>query len=790
MVANFTFILEQNNYGQRLQNYALQEFLMKEFGETMVTMDYDPSREGVNLDDGKFFHTFEREMMRIADIRSEGLGILSEFDHVIIGGDQVFNTDLKTPWNMLPYIANRLDKRRNVFSYAASVSWRHAVNRDFLSKIELQMIAYGLREDCYGIDYIKNIDPVFLLVDSWGDIARGEYSNGGTTKYIVDGGCMSELSRTDSDGKILFSAKNGDVAPDPRVFVGLFRGASRVVTNSFHGVCFALINRVSKIDIMNPEDHRIVNLKNILDVAMESGEILNYDEIHERIRKEVVKSRNFIERCLHSNITDYCAYSKARNTRDVSSSGGVVPELARQVTSRRGTVIGGAFSDDFRKVIPAHARTMYEYFERLSKSKYSFCALPDINELRKDLSTGAPVMYVGSPCHVKALRKLIGDVPSNLILVDFRCRGYSHPSKLSGFVDEIEHRYKSKVASMDFRPRHKCEVAVHLDNGKDVRFGNDVYNKFIFDTLPMCRNCPFAHGHGLSCADITVSDFWANSGDRHAYGKEFTPEAGCTLVSVNTEKGRMMWFDVSRSMEHMPLLLPSGRGGAQTPRKAEGPDYMVWTSYHDDSQIKGYHLVNDAHHTAFPVHKVAVMRNVNYMNPVWSELVTLWYVYSNRIRHDIVGFSHYRRQIKPSRLPGKGECAIFTEFGVTTPYLQYKASHSSVDMDEVLRILDRRYGTGNPYAIDIRNAAKVIGCNCFMMTWDDFVGLCDFLFPVLLEYSDAVGCGMDPELWRARTAKLFKEADVDKIRYQTRVVGFLAERLVSAYIHTHMFFYY
>jgi hypothetical protein len=219
-------------------------------------------------------------------------------------------------------------------------------------------------------------------------------------------------------------------------------------------------------------------------------------------------------------------------------------------------------------------------------------------------------------------------------------------------------------------------------------------------------------------------------------------------------------------------------------------DYTIWVSYHDDKLVTEYGLHEDGHHRLFPTHMPAPLENMNRMSRVWCELVTLWYVYHNRIRSERVGFSHYRRQISPSRLPDRGECAIFSEFDVSTPYEHYRANHHSADMDEVLRVLDRRYGRGNPYSIDIRNAGRVIGCNCFMMTWDDFTGLCDFLFPVLLEYSDNVGCGLDPELWAARTRRLFPGADEERIRYQTRVVGFLAERLVSAYIHTNMFFYY
>ena len=554
MTAIFTFLLEQNNYGQRLQNYALQRFLMDEFVEDAVTMDCDPSRKGADIRDNRYFHAFERECMKTMDIRKAGPDLLSAFDHIVLGGDQVLNTRFGQTWNILPYISGRRRKLRNIFSYAAGVSHRHSVDGRFIEGLCLQMYAYGLREDCRDVDYVKNIDPVFLIMDRWGDVAMGDAIAGGTVKYTVRAGSVAELYRTADDGSVAVKYSDGGPVIDPRVFVGMFRGASRVVTNSFHGICFGLMNRVSEIEILNSGDHRIVNLKNLLGISMDGCKVLNYDDIFIKIRQEVEKSRRYIAKCLRSNVVDYCAYSKTRETRDRSSSGGAAPELAKVVMSKGGCVFGGAFSDDFKKVVPYCARTMDDYFAKLSKSKYSFCPLPDIDVLRGELAAGKPVMYIGCPCHMTALRKTLVDVPDNLILVDFKCRGYSHPDKLRNLVEAAEERLGGKVSGIDFRPAHRCEVEIRTANGKTERHGPDLYRQFIFDTLPKCRKCPLAHGVGLSCADITLSDFWANSGDRFKFGAEFTPDKGCSVVTINTEKGRTLWEEAKESMEYLPLL--------------------------------------------------------------------------------------------------------------------------------------------------------------------------------------------------------------------------------------------
>ena len=541
MTANLTYFLEQDNYGQRLQCYALQRYFESAFGEKLYTLDSARCRRGVRLDDGKHFHRFEKECLNLITPDGRGTDMLADAAHIVIGGDQVLNTD----WNisekeLFPYVWERKHPKRNVFFYGAGLSQSHVVRNDVLARLRPHVFAYGLREDCGNItDYFKTIDPVFLIHDQWDGFARGDMT-GGEVRYIVKGNPL-ELSYTTHEGLEESFLPNGTSAPmDPRDFVGLFRGARRLHTNSFHGLCFALMFRIKEVRIQNIEDHRIRNLISMLGIRFDGDKIANYDEIIANIRREVGKAHDFLEMCLSPVHREIFAYSKNKGIRDRSSSGGFCAEAAKLVYSRGGSVYGGAFADDFTKVVSVRTTTEEEFFRRLSKSKYSFCFLPNLRDLKEDVEKGKPVLFIGSPCQIKAIRKYLGREYDNLLLVDFRCRGYSNPRKLRHFAENAVAGTGCGIVRIDFRPNHRIDgVEVTLTDGRVIRRGVDVYRSFVFDSLPMCKRCVFAHGT-VSAADATVGDAWDNIGDRLRLGTEFEPSRGCNLVAVHTQKGQRL----------------------------------------------------------------------------------------------------------------------------------------------------------------------------------------------------------------------------------------------------------
>lgn len=599
-VGNLTILLNQNNYGQRLQTYALQTYIKNKFSAICFTFDF---RIKENLDNDKFFHKFERECLNLKQANKD---TLNECDKIIIGGDQVLNYGYPTRFEN--FITGGLDLKYIVFFYGAGIPPSHRVDEKMVQRFRPYVIQYGTREDCLNIEYQKVLDPIFLLgVEEWKSIAKkptGPY--GGTVKYIVHGSVSSfSIEKNEIKTNLLVNIKQNQV-PDPREFLWYFLNASKVITNSYHGFAFSLLFKVPEIKLQNKSDHRIKNLISMLDVKFEDDTVVNYDEIEKNISKWLDTSNLFIKNCMEStthvgtkeihaqttefknkdssekrtpviitvdlnevetisinrkkettptsstfNQCKYAVYSKDNFVRNRSSSGGFCAEIARKFFMNNGIVYGGAYSNDFRRVETIAVSSMNEYLEKLSGSKYSFCHLPNIQLIKNEMLSEKPVLFIGSPCQIGAVKKFMNsEIPENCILCDLRCRGYSKQEKLQKLIDNAESNGR-RVININFRPNH--------ESGKVILFFNDWGNiqstysrEFIFDSMDMCRSCKFDHGN-KSEADITVGDFWENMRDRKHLGKEFMPENGCNIIFIRSVKGLNLFNSIKEQLEFREL---------------------------------------------------------------------------------------------------------------------------------------------------------------------------------------------------------------------------------------------
>ena len=206
----------------------------------------------------------------------------------------------------------------------------------------------------------------------------------------------------------------------------------------------------------------------------------------------------------------------------------------------------------------------------------------------------------------------------------------------------------------------------------------------------------------------------------------------------------------------------------------------IYVTYHQDSQVNDYHL--NTLTTPFKLYNVNDTPqgiNINPLNFTFSEMVTMYYVYKNNLYTPYIGFNHYRRIFKTIKLPDNDSCQILRTYNFNI-YSQYQTAHNKQDIDTALSILDNNYGTDNPYSKHIRHDNTLIGNCCFIMTWDNFIKLCDFMFPILFELDKQFNTHLNKQEYLAR---------YNNDTYQARVLSFIAERLISAYITTHLKWY-
>lgn len=206
----------------------------------------------------------------------------------------------------------------------------------------------------------------------------------------------------------------------------------------------------------------------------------------------------------------------------------------------------------------------------------------------------------------------------------------------------------------------------------------------------------------------------------------------------------------------------------------------MWVTYHQDEQIKEYSLCEDENTHLFKGNRVDVTGvNLNYLNSFYSEIVTLYWVWKNNVKSEVVGFCHYRRQFHKLLDIRKGECQVLGLNPTSSVFAHYKLAHNYHDLYDVIDIVNDLYGLGNRYAKYLMEGKVFIPFCCFVMHWKDYLRLCNFLFEILFEFDKRNSLNLDPVKYRAKAERDFRYGNID---YQQRYMGFLAERLISSFL--------
>lgn len=174
-------------------------------------------------------------------------------------------------------------------------------------------------------------------------------------------------------------------------------------------------------------------------------------------------------------------------------------------------------------------------------------------------------------------------------------------------------------------------------------------------------------------------------------------------------------------------------------------------------------------------------------NKYWSEYALLKVIWKAGKKSEYVGLEQFAETI-PSTVRTDGLAIYYKKVMKNmgkSVYQQYKAFHISSDMDKVVSILNRKYGNENKYTDYIMNGHKFYYGSIFIMKWEIFDKMCEFLFGILDELDKELGLNFNEKKYE----EYFEKNPTRKVttvqgkeNYQRRAFGFLAERLVSAFI--------
>ena len=244
-----------------------------------------------------------------------------------------------------------------------------------------------------------------------------------------------------------------------------------------------------------------------------------------------------------------------------SSSGGIFPVLASEVTGQGGTVYGAVLNPDLT-VSHTDASDM-QGVERMRGSKYVQSELyASFEDVKYELSEGRKVMFTGTPCQIAGLKSYIGKDEPGLLLVDCACHGVPGPGLWEKYVKALSEKYGMQINDIRFRAKgrswRKYDFVIS-DAEKSVvtPHSKDPYMLLFLQDMtlrPSCYQCPFRKGR--SGSDLTLADLWNVS----EAAPEMDDDRGVSLILVNSEKGRETIAGLSA--KEIDPLLALGRNGA------------------------------------------------------------------------------------------------------------------------------------------------------------------------------------------------------------------------------------
>lgn len=244
----------------------------------------------------------------------------------------------------------------------------------------------------------------------------------------------------------------------------------------------------------------------------------------------------------------YAAWSKDEYDYRSSTSGGVSSVLSQFIIRQGGVVYGctvlpGARIEHIRI---DHEEDLY----KIKGSKYVQSSIVGIlPQIKKDVRDNRLVLFIGTPCHVAAVKRLFKDIPDNLFLVDLVCHGTPSQQSLSSYlkpqipietIDDIKFRSDKNYIINVYS--NNSIVYTSPDRHKDYYLGAFYDGYSLRESCYQCRYAKSKRG-----SDITIGDFWG-------LGKESScdeiPEHkyGISLVLPNTDKGQIFFHDISHFM--------------------------------------------------------------------------------------------------------------------------------------------------------------------------------------------------------------------------------------------------
>lgn len=171
---------------------------------------------------------------------------------------------------------------------------------------------------------------------------------------------------------------------------------------------------------------------------------------------------------------------------------------------------------------------------------------------------------------------------------------------------------------------------------------------------------------------------------------------------------------------------------------------IIWCSYHDDNFINEYKL-NELDQNIYKLYNVNSFEQPN-LNKYFSEFTTVYNVYKNNIKSDIIGFCHYRRYFDLSTINfediyNKNEIYGVEEhsggYGLDHENKEWPfcPKHGKIVYNTFLKFLEKNnVPLKESYEYYYHNLFSQFGHCLYLLRYDTFYYLADIFFKYLNTY--------------------------------------------------------
>ncbi|MDE6501596.1 MAG: Coenzyme F420 hydrogenase/dehydrogenase, beta subunit C-terminal domain [Ruminococcus sp.] len=252
----------------------------------------------------------------------------------------------------------------------------------------------------------------------------------------------------------------------------------------------------------------------------------------------------------------YACYSKDKNERKLSSSGGIYPLIARYILKQNGIVYSACY--DTNLDVRHYAVSNEQELRDSQGSKYVESTLGDtFRQIADTLKHQRKTLFVGTPCQCAGLIQyltLVSCPMDNLIVMDFVCHGIPSRKAWHSYLDSRKRNGKPVVK---VNMRHKISGWSHGNYSWEFEdsLGNRTYTyqrkvsymKGMIANLylrPSCYECRFKGTERQT--DLTVGDYWGVWNLQ----PEMDDNKGTSLILLHTEKGKSLFNEIASSLTY------------------------------------------------------------------------------------------------------------------------------------------------------------------------------------------------------------------------------------------------